>query len=210
MMMHSTKIKSFFSCTVAAKEGDSGRGWKVKSYKMQGGDKVLYCEYDGVFRLKPQTSDYHLCGTTKTNSKYLTSNSLKCSNDGVQLLDFTKSRRQKWSIRQAAPPPSGGGLPSYNIIEDKGKSCNRVYLSAPESTSSSGDYDEAYEPVELKLSASSKWQWRVRGQDMYDGGIDCLKVDLISKNQNTYIDVNRECNEFQYDSDIGDWELIPS
>ena len=195
---------------MAAKEGDSGRGWKVKSYKMQGGGKVLYCEYDGVFRLKPQTSEFHSCGTTKGNSKYLTSNSLKCSNDGVQLLDFTKSRRQKWTIKQASPPPSGGGLPSYNVIEDKGKNCNRVYLSAPVSTSSFADYEEAEEPVPLELSTSSRWEWRIRGQDMANGGIDCLKVDFASKTQSTYINVNQECTEFKYDSDIGDWELIPA
>lgn len=196
---------------MAAKEGDSGRGWKVKSYTTQGTpkQKVLYCEYDGVFRLKPQTSDYHSCGTTKKNSKYLTSNSLKCSNDRVQLLDFTQSRRQKWSIKQASPRTENSPA-YYNIIEDKGKSCDRVYLSAPESSSSFDDYDAVFEPVELELSKNRKWQWIIRGQDMANGEIDCLKVDLISKNQNTYIDVNQECNEFLYDSDIGDWELIPA
>lgn len=197
--------------TGAAKEGDSGRGWKVKSYTTQGfpKQKILYCEYNGVFRLKPQTNDYRSCGTTKKNSKYLTSNSLKCSNDGVQLLDFTQSRRQKWSIKQASAP-SETSLATYNIIEDKGKNCNRVYLSAPESTSASDDYETPSEPVELELSRNSKWQWNIRGQDMANGEIDCLKVDLSSKNQFTYINVNQECNEFLYDSDIGDWELIPA
>lgn len=208
-MTNGVKIDSFVYI-VAAKEGDSGPGWKVKSYKMQGGGKVLYCEYDGVFRLKPQTNEWHSCGTTKKNSKYLTSNSLKCSNDGVQLLDFTQSRRQKWLIKQASPAPSDGGTPTYNIIEDKGKSCTRVYLSAPVSPSSFADYEEAEEPVPLELSKSRKWEWSIRGQDMANGGINCLKVDLVSKNQFTYINVNQECTEFKYDSDIGDWELIPA
>ena len=208
-MTNGVKIDSFVYI-VAAKEGDSGPGWKVKSYKMQGGGKVLYCEYDGMFRLKPQTNEWHSCGTTKKNSKYLTSNSLKCSNDGVQLLDFTQSRRQKWSIKQASPAPSDGGTPTYNIIEDKGKSCTRVYLSAPEKPSAFADYDEPSEPVPLELSKSRKWEWILRGQELRNGGIDCLKVDLESVNQFTYLTVNQECNEFYFDSDIGDWELIPA
>ena len=195
---------------MAAKEGDSGPGWKVKSYSLQGGGKVLYCQYDGVFRLKPQTNEWHSCGTTKKNSKYLTSTSFKCSDKGVQLLDFTKSRRQKWSIKQASPAPSDGGSPTYNIIEDKGKSCTQVYLSAPVSPSSFADYEEADEPVPLELSKSRKWEWSIQGQEMRTGGIDCLKVDLSSVNQYTYLTVDRQCNEFKYDSDIGDWELIPA
>lgn len=190
---------------MAAKEGDSGPGWKVKSYKMQGGGKVLYCEYDGVFRLKPQTSEFHSCGTSKRSNKYLTSNSLKCSNRGVQLLDYTKSRRQKWLIT----PAGGSGRSVFNIVEDKGDSCKRVYLSAPVSPSSFDDYASTAGPVPLELSKDMSWTWNIRGQGGLDD-IDCLQVDLLSATQNTFINVNQKCTEFMYDSDIGDWELIPA
>lgn len=191
---------------VAAKEGDSGPGWTVKSYKLQGGGKELYCEYDGLFRLRPQASDFKKCGATLKKSRFLTSDSLQCSDGDVQLQNYTSSRRQKWTIKPVRS--SDENTPLYSIVEDKGKNCKKVYLSAPTNPSSLGGDADTAGPVPLRLSTKDTWTWRIRGQDT-DDGIDCLKVDLISAVQGTFITVNEQCDAFYYDSDIGDWQLDP-
>jgi len=211
-----------------AKEGDKGDGWVVKSYtsKTQGGKtyKTLYCEYDGIFRFRPRTV-YSCNADGKSIKRYLTSNSLKCSNTGVTLQKYTASRRQKFQVKQVNP--KNVVVPLYAIVEDKGPGCDKVNLACPDKIEEL-DFDYSLpppeiNPISLELSSSSKWLWYIDQdefesyslplEDAGDLEIDCLNVVLGSVNQSNAITANAECTEIEYDymaEIIAKWVMEPA
>lgn len=192
----------------AAKEGDKGPGWVVKSYMTDGypKSKVLYCEYNGKFILSPYvTSSMNWYSCAKKPAEYMSTNS-RCNNDDVTITN-TKSTDTYFRLKPRKIS-KGSKVPTYNIIATK--DCKEKYLAAPQNPGSGySDYD-AYPPetVSLSLSKSSKWKWSITAYDTSDG-IDCTKVDILSVNRYTHIKMNNDCDGFNYDSDENTWRLIP-
>lgn len=205
----------------AAKEGDSGDGWVVKSYiddtSLIDGKptKILYCEYNGTFRFRPNPE--FSCRSAKNKAKYLTSDSLKCSNKNVGLSNYTKSRRQKFRLQ--AVKQKGSSEPYYNIVEDKGKDCSAVYLSCPKFEEFDFDYEGVgpidWPTIDLTLSSSNKWVWALDQDEFTYPDLDCLVVNLRTENYDYShpIKANDDCDEIQFDYSPnfwGNWILEPA
>lgn len=211
-----------------AKEGDKGDGWVVKSYtsKVQDGQlyKTLYCEYDGTFRFRPNT--VRSCNADgKSIKRYLTSNSLTCSNTGVTLQKYTSSRRQKYQVKQVKQKNSVE--PLYTIEEDKGAGCDKIHLACPDKMEEV-DFDYSLpppeiSPISLELSSNPKWLWSIDQDEFVNYSapvedsdtleIDCLNVVLRSVNQKAAITANAECTEIEYDymaEIIAKWVMEPA
>ena len=202
---------------IAAKEGDRGDGWVVKSYTDAsiGNKKVLYCEYNGTFRFRPNPE--YSCKNAKDKARYMTSDSTMCSNKGVGLRGFTKSRRQKFRLQPVKT--KGRSVPYYSIVDYKGQDCSAVYLACPEKKEEV-DFDyESIGPVEwptidLSLSSNKKWLWSV-SQGEFDDELDCLVVNLSTENYEYAhpVKANDDCDAIQYDYSPnfwGNWILEPA
>lgn len=204
----------------AVKEGDRGDGWVVKSYIDDDmpngtGEKILYCEYNGTFRFRPNPE--YSCKNAKGKARYLTSDSNKCSNKGVVLRAYTESRRQKYRLQ--AVKKKGDPVPYYSIVECKGQSCSAVYLACPDKKQEVDDDYESIGPVEwptidLSLSSNKKWLWSIF-QGEFDDELDCLVVNLSTENYKYVLPIkaNDDCDAIQYDYSPnfwGNWILEPA
>ncbi|KAI8110959.1 hypothetical protein M9434_004533 [Picochlorum sp. BPE23] len=187
----------------AAKLGDSGPGWKVDYYWSKGTPKqrVLYCTYDGMFRLSPLISgDWYSC--YNQTREYMTFVRTKCRNDKVRLRTAANIHHQP---NRSHFYIKSGSSRSATIVADR--DCGAKYLTAPVSPADVDDYEEPYEPVPLTLSESKKWKWSLIAFEDAEDSIDCLTVDLGT--QGTLVAMNPQCNGFYYDGDIGTWNLHP-
>ena len=178
----------------AAKLGDKGKGWKVKRDKKTG---YLYCQYNGKFKLAPDSNSCRQKGAVIGFSDP----DQGCPKfHPVTIKSSSDVREAPTSVIFTIKPRRKG----YNIIAQNG--CVAKYLSLGEDPTKQDEGADA----DVELDNSSKWTWAVSPNNYDEDSIDCLNnVDIMSQKYRTSLSPNGGCTNLIYDGDESDWTLIP-